>query len=70
MCMDKIVDRPEELTSLTVEDLIRDAGAQGTEFVQWLCMRGALSGQVRKLHSNYHIPISNTGAGLFLLENA
>ncbi|HEY8450524.1 MAG TPA: protocatechuate 3,4-dioxygenase, partial [Bacillota bacterium] len=27
-------------------------------------------GKVRKLHSNYHIPISNTGAGLLVLENA
>lgn len=26
--------------------------------------------KVRKLHSNYHIPISNTAAGLLLLENA
>jgi len=25
---------------------------------------------VRKLHSNYHIPISNTASGLMLLENA
>ncbi len=27
MCMDKIVDQPEELTAMTVEHLIRDAGA-------------------------------------------
>jgi hypothetical protein len=24
---------------------------------------------VRKIHSNYHIPISNTAAGLLVLEN-
>ncbi len=46
------------------------AGAQGAEFVMWLAMRGALTGRVRKLHSNYHVPISNTAAGLMLLENA
>ncbi len=70
MCMDRIVDHPEELAGLSVFDLIRDAGAQGSEFVQWLAMRGALTGRVTRLHSNYHIPISNTGAGLLLLENA
>jgi len=70
MCMDKIVDRPDELAAFSVLDLVRDAGAQGTELVQWLTMRGALTGKVTKLHSNYHIPISNTGAGLMLLENA
>jgi protocatechuate 4,5-dioxygenase beta chain len=33
-------------------------------------MRGALTGKVRKLHSSYHIPISNTAAGMLVLENA
>jgi protocatechuate 4,5-dioxygenase beta chain len=33
-------------------------------------MRGALTGRVSKLHSNYHIPVSNTASGLLLLENA
>jgi protocatechuate 4,5-dioxygenase beta chain len=51
-------------------DLVRQAGAQGAEFVLWLAMRGALSVKVTKLASNYHIPISNTGAGMLLLENA
>jgi len=70
MCMDKIVDHPEELAKMSSLDLVRQAGAQGAEFVLWLTMRGALSGKVRKLESNYHIPISNTGAGMLLLENA
>jgi len=33
-------------------------------------MRGALSGKVRRVHSNYHVPISNTATGVLLLENA
>lgn len=33
-------------------------------------MRGALTGRVTELARNYHIPISNTGAGMLLLENA
>ena len=49
---------------------MRLAGTQGPELVQWLVMRGALGGVVRKLESNYHVPISNTGSGLLLLERA
>ena len=34
-----------------------------------LVARGALTGSVGKVHSNYHIPISNTATGLLVLEN-
>ena len=70
MCMDKIVSEPETLAKMSAFELVREAGAQGAEFIQWLAMRGALTGKVRALHSNYHIPISNTAAGLLVLENA
>ncbi|MBP2315358.1 class III extradiol dioxygenase family protein [Azospirillum soli] len=70
MCLERIVDQADSLTDLSIHDLVREAGAQGAEFILWLAMRGALDGKVRKLHSNYHIPISNTAAGLLLLENA
>jgi protocatechuate 4,5-dioxygenase beta chain len=36
----------------------------------WLVMRGALSTHVKQLHRRYHIPVSNTAAGLLVLENA
>ena len=67
MCMEKIVSDPEALTKISRRELVRQAGAQGTEFLMWMMMRGAL-GNVRPLHQNYHIPISNTGAGTMLLE--
>ena len=70
MCMDKIVTDPEALIGYSALDLVREAGAQGIELIMWLAMRGALGDEVVKLHSNYHIPISNTGAGLLLLEPA
>ncbi len=70
MCMDKIVNAPEELIKMSSLDLVREAGAQGSEFILWLAMRGALTGKVTELARNYHIPISNTGAGMLLLENA
>ena len=70
MCMDRIVDQPQQLARYSTKELIRLAGSQGAELVMWIAMRGALRGRVRKLHSNYHVPISNTAAGLISLENA
>lgn len=70
MCMEKLVSDPASLTRMTVHELVREAGAQGAEFLMWLAMRGALRGRVRELARNYHIPISNTAAGMMLLSNA
>lgn len=70
LCMQKIVDDPEYFFDYSIHDLVRLAGAQGAEFILWLAMRGALSQKVKKVHSNYHIPISNTAAGLLCLETA
>jgi protocatechuate 4,5-dioxygenase beta chain len=69
MCMDAIVDDPERLTRLSTRELVREAGAQGTELMTWVAARGALTGNVTKIHSTYHIPISNTAAALMVLEN-
>ena len=70
MCMEKIVTDPEALAKISRMELVEKAGAQGTEFLMWMMMRGALGESVNPLHSNYHIPISNTGAGTMLLECA
>jgi len=35
----------------------------------WLVMRGALQENVNVIHKQYHTPISNTGAGVLVLEN-
>ncbi len=69
LCMEKIVDEPETLASYSIHDLVELAGAQGAELINWIAMRGALTGHVSKLHGNYHIPISNTAAGVMVLEN-
>ncbi len=69
-CMEKIVSDPDELSKISRHELVEKAGAQGTEFLMWLMMRGALGDKVNAVHSNYHIPISNTGAGTMLLETA
>ena len=69
MCMDALVSDPLKLTRYSALDLVREAGAQGTEFMAWMAARAALPGHVKKVHSNYHVPISNTAAGLLVLEN-
>jgi protocatechuate 4,5-dioxygenase beta chain len=69
-CLEKIVHEPEVLARYSILDLVALAGTQGPELIQWLVMRGALGTAVRKLGSSYHVPISNTGSGLLLLEKA
>ncbi len=69
-CLEKIVHEPELLARYSIREIVRLAGTQGPELIQWLLMRGALGSAVRKLESNYHVPISNTGSGLLLLEKA
>jgi protocatechuate 4,5-dioxygenase beta chain len=69
MCMEKIVSEPEVLTRYSIPELVELAGAQGVELLNWLIARGVLDARVTRIHSNYHIPISNTAAGLLVLEN-
>jgi protocatechuate 4,5-dioxygenase beta chain len=69
-CMEKIVTDPYFYKDHTIYDLVKKAGAQGSEFILWLIMRAAMNETVKTVHSNYHIPISNTGAGLLCLDNA
>jgi len=69
MCMDALVDDPKKLTRYSALDLVREAGAQGTELMAWMAARAALPGHVTKVHSHYHVPISNTAGGLLALQN-
>lgn len=69
MCLEKIVRQPEALSGYTIPELVELAGSQGVELLNWLAMRGALTGHVTQIHRNYHIPISNTATGLLVLEN-
>ena len=69
LCMDKIVNEPDALAKFSIHDWVEQAGAQGVEFLNWMAMRGALTGSVTEVHRNYHIPISNTAAATVVLEN-
>jgi protocatechuate 4,5-dioxygenase beta chain len=66
--MESLVDDPEWATQYSIHELVEKTGTQGVELVMWLATRGAVPGRVRKVHTNYHIPISNTAAGMMALE--
>jgi protocatechuate 4,5-dioxygenase beta chain len=67
--MQSLVDDPTWATRFSIPELVEKTGTQGVELLMWLAMRGALGGQVREISRNYHIPISNTAAGLMVLES-
>lgn len=69
MFLGAIENDPGKLAALTREQLIREAGSEGIELIMWLVMRGALNERVRRVHSAYHVPASNTAAGLALFDN-
>ncbi len=70
MFMEKLVTDPLWVTRYSVPELVELTGTQGVELLNWLTCRGALSGDVTKVHSNYHIPISNTASGLLAMQVA
>ncbi len=66
--MDSLTRDPRWATQFSTHQLVAQAGTQGVELLMWLTARAALGAKARALHSNYHIPISNTASGLMLLE--
>jgi protocatechuate 4,5-dioxygenase beta chain len=63
---------PAWATQFSTVELVEKTGSQGVELMLWLAARaaaaGAASGALREVASTYHIPISNTAAGMMLLE--
>jgi protocatechuate 4,5-dioxygenase beta chain len=68
MFLEKLINDPLWVTRYSIMDLVELTGTQGIELLNWLAARGALLGDVEKVHSNYHIPISNTASGLLAME--
>jgi protocatechuate 4,5-dioxygenase beta chain len=66
--IDSLFNDPEWATQYSIHELVEKTGTQGVELLMWLATRGAVPGRVRKVHTNYHIPISNTAAGLVAME--
>lgn len=67
--LEKLIADPLWVTRYSIMDLVELTGTQGVELLNWLAARGALLGEVQKVHSNYHIPISNTASGLLAMES-
>jgi protocatechuate 4,5-dioxygenase, beta chain len=68
--MQSMVDDPAWAAQFSVLELVEKTGTQGVELLNWLAARAAVPGAVRKVHSNYHIPISNTAAATMVLDAA
>jgi protocatechuate 4,5-dioxygenase beta chain len=69
--MASLTEDPAWATRYSTVELVELAGSQGIELILWLTARAALgAGGVREVAANYHIPISNTAAGMMLLEPA
>lgn len=68
--MDSMVTDPRWATQFTDLDLVEQTGNEGVELLNWLTARAMITGNVRKVHSNFHIPISNTAAASMLLAPA
>jgi protocatechuate 4,5-dioxygenase beta chain len=67
--LDKLASEPATLAERPHIEYIREAGSEGLELIMWLIMRGALSVNAREVYRHYHVPASNTAAGLIILED-
>ena len=69
-CMESMISDPDWMADLTTTQIIEKAGTEGVEVIMWMVMRGALSDKVNVIHKHYHVPVSNTAAGVLVLEDA
>ena len=69
-CLNNLASDPDAITRDSIHEIVRLAGTQGVEILNWIAARGALGPGARELHRNYHIPISNTAAATVVLEAA
>jgi len=68
-CMESVINDPDWFANQSHTEIMERAGTEGIETIMWLVMRGALTPDVKLVHKHYHAPISNTGAGVLVLEN-
>jgi protocatechuate 4,5-dioxygenase beta chain len=67
--LDKLTRDPLALTQISHTEYMREAGSEGVELVMWHVMRGALDEDAVEVYRHYHVPASNTAAGLLILQN-
>jgi len=66
--MESLTTDPRWATQFSSHQLVEQTGTQGVELLMWLTARATLGPKAKQVHANYHIPISNTAAGLMLME--
>jgi protocatechuate 4,5-dioxygenase beta chain len=64
--LDRLESDPEELTGITHQKIMEEAGAEAVELIMWLTMRGAARG--KRVHRHYYAPMT-TGMGLITFED-
>ena len=67
--LDDLTQNVDRLVDIPHVEYLREAGSEGAELVMWMIMRGALDADAREIYRHYHVPASNTAAGLIILEN-
>jgi protocatechuate 4,5-dioxygenase beta chain len=67
--LDRLSRDPAAVAAIEHAEYLMESGSEGIELVMWLIMRGALDDDVREIYRHYHVPASNTAAGLIILEN-
>lgn len=67
--LDQLEAKPDALSAITHDEIMRNAGAEAVELIMWLAMRGAMTPSVRRVHRHYYAPMT-TGMGLLALEDA
>lgn len=68
--LNDLTKNPKRLRHIKHEEYTTFAGAEGIEMVMWMVMRAALGdNNVHEVYRHYHVPASNTAAGLIILEN-
>ncbi len=67
--LDKLTNDPRAAADISHAEYITESGSEGIEMVMWMIMRGAMDQKVKEVYRHYHVPASNTAAGLIILEN-
>lgn len=67
--MHSLLADPAWATKDSITGLMELTGTQGIELLRRLAARGAMGDKVAQVHRNDHIPISNTAAGLMVMES-
>jgi protocatechuate 4,5-dioxygenase, beta chain len=68
--LNDLTKNPKRLRHIKHAEYVTQSGAEGIEMVMWMVMRAALgNNNVHEVYRHYHVPASNTAAGLIILEN-